>query len=140
MAEARRASKRALAHLADFGTSRIVIGPATTTAEMVSDSLRGSSTPQDRAQRTLKLLCDDRAATIGYLYLVADAGLTLVASQGSPAPPEGLLEYRGRVPRAGALGERRPDRRVRRVADLSSALHARPCFRDGAGVEHRLVL
>ena len=92
MAEARRASKRAMAHLTDFGTSRVVMGPATSTAEMVSDSLRGSVTRQDRALRTLKLLCEDRAATVGYLYLIGDPGLTLVASQGSSAPPEGLLE------------------------------------------------
>jgi Protein kinase domain/AAA ATPase domain len=139
MAEARRASKRALGHLADFGTSRVVIGSPTTTAEMVSDSLRGSATPQDRAQRTLKLLCDDRAATIGYLYLIADAGLRLVASQGSPAPPEGLLEHVDEYLEREISGS--GDRTaVFAAMDMGSALHAKPRFRDDAGVEHRLVL
>ena len=138
MAEARRASKRALGHLTDFGTSRLVSGPATT-AEMVSDSLRGSTTPQDRALRTLKLLCDDRAASIGYLYLVADRGLTLVASQGSSAPPEGLLEYLHEYLER-ELSCSGDETAAFVGAEVGSALHARPCFQDAAGVEHRLVL
>ena len=140
MGEARRASKRALGHLADFGTSRVVSGPATT-AEMVSDSLRGSTTPQDRARRTLKLLCDDRAASIGHLYLVlvADRGLTLVASQGRSAPPEGLLEYLQEYLERELSGG--GDETAAFVgAEMGSALHARPSFKDSAGVEHRLVL
>jgi tetratricopeptide (TPR) repeat protein len=138
MAEARRASKRARAHLADFGSSRLVTGPATTTAEMVSDSLRGSATPQERALRTLRLLCDDRAATVGYLYLVADLGLTLVASQGSSAPPDGLLEVLHEYLERELSGGDETAAIVDLQAD--SALHARPCFRDGEGVEHQLVL
>jgi hypothetical protein len=139
MAEARRTSKRALSRLADFRSSRVVIGSATSTAEMVSDSLRGSSTPQDRAQRTLQLLCDDRAATIGYLYLIGDPGLALAASQGSPAAPEGLLQYLDEYLER-ELSANGDQTAALSVEMMGSALHARPCFRDGAGVEHRLVL
>ena len=136
MAEARRASKRALTHLADFGSTRT--GPATSTAEMVSDSLRSSTTRQDRAQRTLKLLCDDRDATVGYLYLIAEPGLTLAASQGSSAPPEGLLEHLNEYLERELAGN--ADATAFVSAEMGSSLHARPCFRDDTGIEHKLVL
>jgi hypothetical protein len=139
MAEARRASKRALAHFADFGTSRLGTGSGASTAEMVSDSLRGSSTRQERALRTLKLLCDDRAATVGYLYLVADAGLALAASQGGNAPPDGLLEHLQEYLER-ELSESGDETAALVGPEVGSALLARPSFRDGAGVEHRLVL
>jgi tetratricopeptide (TPR) repeat protein len=138
MAEARRASKRALTHLVDFGSTRLVTGPATSTAEMVSDSLRTSTTRQDRVQRTLKLLCDDRDATVGYLYLIAEPGLTLAASQGSSAPPEGLLEHLNEYLERELSGS--GDATAFVSAEMDSSLHARPCFRDDTGLEHRLVL
>jgi tetratricopeptide (TPR) repeat protein len=137
MAEARRTSSRATAQLADFGGTRLGLG--TTTAEVVSDSLRGSFTPQDRAARTLNLLCEDRRARVGYLYLVAGAGLTLVASRGSSEPPEGLFEYLEEYFER-ELSESGDETAALSIQEVGSAFHARPCFRDGAGIEHRLVL
>jgi tetratricopeptide (TPR) repeat protein len=138
MAEARRVSKRATTQLADFEGTGLSTRRGTTTAEAVSDSLGGSSTPQDRAQRTLKLLCDDRGATVGYLYLVAGAGLTLVASQGSSEPPEGLSGYLEEYFER-ELSES-DDETAFSIQEVDSAFHAKPCFRDGVGMEHRLVL
>ncbi len=139
MAEARRTSKRAAHPLADFGGTRLSAGPGATTAEAVTDSLRGSVTPQDRAARTLKLLCDDRGATVGYLYLVAGVGLTLVASQGNSEPPEGLFEYLAEYFERELSGSG-DETAAFSIQEAGSLLHARPCFRDGSGVEHRLVL
>ena len=138
MAEARRASKRAMPRLADFGASRILSRRATA-AEMVSDSLRGTTTREERAERTLKLLCDDQAATIGYLYLVADEGLRLVATHGGAAPPEGLLEFVSEYLER-QLAESGDQTVALTSAEQSTELYARPCFQDGAGIEHRLVL
>jgi hypothetical protein len=139
MAEARRTSKRALAHLADFGASRLVTAGRSPTAEMVSDSLRGSSTPRDRAQRTLKLLCDDRGATRGYLYLIGETGLTLVASQGESAPPEGLLEHLEEYLEQELSGGGDETAAISGEMEMGS-LQERQCFKSREDVEHRLVL
>ena len=139
MAEARRASKRALPRLVDFESSRMWTGGASTSAtEIVSEFLRDASTAQDRATRTLKLLCDDRGATTGYLYLVGEEGLTLVASQATAAAPDGLLQY---------LTEYF-DQQVSESGDQTTALttaqmgslDARPAFHDTAGLDHHPVL
>lgn len=138
MAEARRTSKRVAPQFTDFGGTRLS-GSGVTTAEVVSESLRTSSSPQERAARSLKLLCEDRGATIGYLYLVGGAGLTLAASQGSVAPPGGLLAYLEEYFEDELAGSGDKTAAVS-IQDVSSGLLARPHFRDGAGVEHRLVL
>jgi tetratricopeptide (TPR) repeat protein len=140
MAEARRTSKRALPRLADFESSRLLTGFRASATEMASDVLKLASTRQERAERALKLLCDDRCATSGYLYLVSNAGLALAASQGGEsAPPEGLLEHLNEYFER-EVSESGDDTAALTGGDVESALAARPCFRDGAGVEHRLVL
>jgi hypothetical protein len=108
-------------------------------AEIATDSLRDACTAEDRAQRTLKLLCDDRAALGGYLYLVGDSGLTLVASERSGAePPAGLLEY------VQEYFEREVSEDGDHTAALTgpemTALGAKPSFRDSVGTDHRPVL
>jgi hypothetical protein len=139
MAEARRTSKRATGQLADFGGTRLTTARGVTTAESVTELLRRSSTPEDRAGQTLKLLCDDRGAAIGYLYLVADGGLTLAASQGAAEPPGGLLAYLEEYFER-ELSESSDGTAVLSIQEVGSELHARPGFRDDAGVTHRLVL
>ncbi|HEX4447824.1 MAG TPA: protein kinase [Polyangiaceae bacterium] len=139
MAEARRTSKRATGRLADFGGTRLTTGGGTTTAESVTESLRRSTTPEDRAEQTLKLLCDDRGATAGYLYLVADGGLTLAASQGASEPPAGLLAYLEEYFES-ELSESGDQTAAFSIQEVGSALQARPGFRDDAGVAHRIVL
>jgi hypothetical protein len=139
MAEARRSSNRALPHFTDFGTSRIVTRARMSTADMVSESLKAFSSREDRAQRTLEMLCEDRAATRGYLYLIGDAGLVLVASKGGSKPPAGLAEYLDEYldQELSAGGDQTA---VLDVAEAGSPLPAKPGFRDGSGVEHRPVL
>jgi tetratricopeptide (TPR) repeat protein len=139
MGEARRVAKRALPRLADFGSSRLATGFATSARDRVSELLRDATTAQDRATRTLALLCDDRSATHGYLYLVGDAGLTLVASHGSAAPPEGLLEYLHEYFERD-VSESGDQTSALIGTQMGTALTARPCFRDGAGTDHHLVL
>ncbi len=139
MAEARRASKRALPRLADFESKPMWTGKVWTSAtEIVSEVLREASTALDRASLTLKLLCDDRGATSGYLYLVEGKRLTLVAAQASSATPDGLLEYVAeyfdeQVSDSG-------DQTAALTAAQMTALDARPAFHDAAGVDHYPVL
>jgi hypothetical protein len=60
---------------------------------MATALLKGASTPEDRALRALKLLCDDRGASTAFLYLVGHRGLRLAACYGGDAPPDGLLDF-----------------------------------------------
>jgi hypothetical protein len=139
MGEARRVAKRALPRLADFGSSRLATGLTMSARDRVSELLRDATTAQDRATRSLALLCDDRSATHGYLYLVGDAGLTLVASHGSSAPPEGLLEYLHEYFERD-VSESGDQTSALIGTQMRTALTARPCFRDGEGTDHHLVL
>jgi tetratricopeptide (TPR) repeat protein len=140
MAEARRASNRALPRLADFESNKVWTGRASTSAtEIVSEFLRDAATAQDRAARTLKLLCDDRGATSGHLYLVGDTGLMLVASQASVAAPEGLLEYLTKY-FEDQVSESGDQTTALSASQMGTALEARPAFHDAAGNDHYPVL
>ena len=139
MAEARRASKRSLPRLADFESDQVWTRATTSATEIVSEFLRDATTAQDRATRTLKLLCDDRGATAGYLYLVSDAGLALVASQASVAAPEGLLEYLTEYFEQ-QVSESGDQTTALTSSQMGTALDARPIFHDAAGVDHYPVL
>jgi tetratricopeptide (TPR) repeat protein len=60
-----------------------------TAARLVSQVLRQATTARERASFALSLLCEDRRASAGFLYLAADQGLVLAAAQGdSEASPE----------------------------------------------------
>ena len=60
---------------------------------MVSKSLKASPSREDRAQRTLDMLCEDRAATHGYLYLVARADTALRRVEKELRATRGSEEY-----------------------------------------------
>ncbi len=140
MAEARRATKRALPRLADFESADAWTARAPTSAtEMVSEFLRDASTAQDRGARTVKLLCDDREATGGFLYLVGDAGLTLVASYGRTAPPAGLEEYLTEY-FEHQVSESGDQTSAITTSQTGAAFDVRPVFHDKAGVDHFPVL
>jgi tetratricopeptide (TPR) repeat protein len=139
MAEARRAAKRTLPRLAEFESSRLLTGGGASVVEMATDSLGDACTAEDRAQRTLKLLCDDRTAIGGYLYLVGDSGLTLVASERSPEPPDGLLEYLQEYFER-EVSEDGDHTAALTGPEMAAALGARPSFRDGVGIDHHPVL
>jgi tetratricopeptide (TPR) repeat protein len=93
MAEARGFTKHPLPALTDFASTGHASWPRNSPTEMASAMLKGASTPEDRALRALKLLCDDRGAGAAFLYLVGDRGLRLAACCGADAPPHGLDDF-----------------------------------------------
>jgi hypothetical protein len=139
MAEARRASQRALPRPSDRESGSLAAGrrtsPTGSMAETVDAFLRDASAARERAERALKLLCDDRAAAIGYLYLVGDDGLTLVASQGSAAEPEGLQQYLQEYFDL-EVSQNGDDTVALTDAQVASARVGRTSFRDRTDVEH----
>jgi tetratricopeptide (TPR) repeat protein len=90
MGEARSVTKRDMPTLMDFASTGHTSSQRSSPTEMVTSLLRDASTPEDRALRALKLLCDDRGAGAAFLYLVGDRGLRLAASYRSDAPPDDL--------------------------------------------------
>jgi hypothetical protein len=93
MAEARGIAKGALPALLDFDSAGATSWGRTSPIETATLLLKEALTPEDRAQRVLKMLCDDRGAGAAFLYLVADRGLRLAASYCSDAPPDGLQDF-----------------------------------------------
>jgi hypothetical protein len=92
MDEARVAFPHRMVTLAEVdmhSAARSGIERQPTAARLVSQVLRQATTARERASFALSLLCEDRRASAGYLYLVADQGLVLAASQGDcEASPE----------------------------------------------------
>ena len=137
MAEARRAATRA-ARGAGLPPAGAAMDVQTTVAEMVTKAFDGASSARARAEHALRLLCDDRKARVGYLYLAGDAGLSLAASLGSAAAPAGLSHYvqeffDGEIAQRG-------DQTAALTNEQTSALVDRSSFRDGAGIDHRPLL
>jgi hypothetical protein len=95
MVEARGIAKDGLPSLSDFASSGHTSWPRTATTEIATAMLKEASTPEDRALRTLKLLCDDRGARAAFLYLVGDHGasLRLAAAYRTDEPPDGLVGF-----------------------------------------------
>jgi hypothetical protein len=61
----------------------------TSVAKLVTQVLRQATTPEERATFALSLLCEDRGALGGHLYLVEEQGIALAATQtAAPAAPE----------------------------------------------------
>jgi tetratricopeptide (TPR) repeat protein len=139
MAEARRASKRSLPRLADFESTKLHAERPQSSAERVDEALATASTATERAQRALALLCGDRAARRGYLYLVGRPGLALVASHGAAGPPEGLVEYLGQY-LDQAITETGDRTAVLTESQMESALTATAPFRDATNVDHHPLL
>jgi tetratricopeptide (TPR) repeat protein/tRNA A-37 threonylcarbamoyl transferase component Bud32 len=140
MAEARRASQRTQRRPTDVEstTSKAAWESSTTPIERADEFLRTASGAQERAARGLQLLCGDRGANIGYLYLVADRGVALVALHGTAAPPEGLLQHVTEyldfeVSQSG-------DDTVTLAVDQLASLPGRSPFHDREGVEYATIL
>ncbi|HLK40583.1 MAG TPA: hypothetical protein VKU41_27715, partial [Polyangiaceae bacterium] len=138
MAEARRGMNRELPNLTDFDTTRTGTRDATTTDRIVR-TLQGASSAAERAERALRILCEDRSAKTGYLYLAGDAGLTLSALRGSDGPPEGLSKYAREYFEQTAAGNGDSTQALT-ATQMASAWTAQAFFRDTAGVEHHAVL
>lgn len=77
--------------LAGTGLSSIERQPSA--ARVASKVLRQATTATERATFALSLLCEDREALGGYLYLVNARGWVLAAAQGVPAPDPALSAY-----------------------------------------------
>jgi serine/threonine-protein kinase len=133
MDEARRFAVLPLPKLTQFDSTRRV-GTSASMSARPTERLREVDT-SERAARALGLLCEERSASEGHLYLCGAKGLTLVASEGAAAPPGGLREYL-------------EDRLIREVEafDLATVIHAsssKPAaasalgFTDAQGGVHR---
>jgi tetratricopeptide (TPR) repeat protein len=137
-AEARRASPGATARRAGVHSIGLATAIHTSAAERVTKALEGAPNARARAEHALRLLCEDRNASAGYLYLVGDVGLSLVASQGRDAAPDGLLEYVQELfDREASPSD---DRTAALTPEQTSALVDRVAFQDASGVEHRPLL
>jgi tetratricopeptide (TPR) repeat protein len=139
MAEARRTSMGALPQLADFRSTALSTNTGGSATEMVSEFLRCASTLEERGENALKLLCDDRAASRGYLYLVGDGGLSLVACRGAVAAPDGLLQY-VQAHFDHELSQSGDQTAALTGTQMEAAMGPRPVFRDASGVDHQAVL
>jgi tetratricopeptide (TPR) repeat protein len=138
MAEARRAPGRA-AHQAgalELVTMRTGYRPI---SELVSQTLASASTREERAQRAVKLLCNDRGASLGHLYLVGDRDLGLAASYGGVAPPAGLFEY-VRADLVDAMPTDSDTTVALTGTQVASLLTGGDRFRDVAGTEYQVAL
>lgn len=79
------------ADLASAGISQPERQPSA--ARVANQVLRQATTATERAAFALSLLCEDRDAVGGYLYLVTDRGWVLAASQGVDKPDPALGQF-----------------------------------------------
>ena len=96
MDEARTAFPHRIAALGDLDLSAIGLSRPErqpSAARAVSQVLRQATTAVERAAFALSLLCRDRQALGGHLYLVTERGLILAASQGVGAPDAKLAHF-----------------------------------------------
>jgi tetratricopeptide (TPR) repeat protein len=138
MAEARAAARRA--RTSDGAPDDRTTGYRTSFAQVVGERLSSASTAEERARRTVMLLCDDRRARIGHLYLVGERGVAHAASYGEGADaPEGLLDF-VRASLDAALSEDSDKTAALTRTQMASLVTGGTRFRDGAGTEYRVVL
>jgi tetratricopeptide (TPR) repeat protein len=93
MEEAARGGSGPLPGLADFDSGSARSLGSSSHDALVTEAMSGADQTRARAQRALRLLCDERRAEGGYLYLFTEQGLSLAASIGSDEAPEGLLPF-----------------------------------------------
>ncbi len=60
---------------------------------VVTQAMKGAGGATERAERALDLLCDERAAAAGYLYLFRGRQLHLVANRGALRPSREFAEF-----------------------------------------------
>jgi hypothetical protein len=91
MDEARRFATASAPMLTQLESTRMA-SKLSAVAGLPMELLREVDTAE-RAARALHLLCKERSANEGHLYLCGNNGLTLAASEGPAGPPDGLREY-----------------------------------------------
>jgi hypothetical protein len=140
MEEAAKAGSGPLPGLTDFDSGS---GPSNGIGSrsedvIVTEAMSGADQTIARAERALELLCSERKSEGGHLYLFVDEGLTLVASVGDRAAPDGLLPFLTK------RFEEAPDElvtmTVAAAAELVSLDAGPSVFTDATGVVHEPVL
>jgi tetratricopeptide (TPR) repeat protein len=139
MAEARVASGRAPPEGGSVAATAARTGSRASVARQVSEALGSASTAKERAERAVKLVCDERGARTGHLYLLGDHGLALVASHGEVGPPDGLLEYI-RAYFGRLVSEDAEATAALTGTQVASMVSGGDSFRDAGGTEYRGVL
>jgi tetratricopeptide (TPR) repeat protein len=89
--EAQLTAGARLPALSDF-ESGLGSGPTSATV-VVTQAMKGAGGATERAGRALDLLCDERAAAVGHLYLFKGRGLKLAASRGALSPPKDFSAF-----------------------------------------------
>ncbi len=136
MDEARRSVALTLPKLSQLESTQIG-GGAPSVSTIVTRLLQGADTREERAARALHLLCAERAAIEGHLYLCGETGLLLVASEGTASPPDGMLEY---LDSHFTRELSSCDMETAAVSDLSGLSSVSPTlFTDASGRPHRPV-
>jgi tetratricopeptide (TPR) repeat protein len=138
-AEARRATNRTVPSLPDPDADVTRFGVTTSITERAIATMQSATSSSERAGRALEFLCQDRSARAGYLYLVGDDGLTLVATRGSERPPDGLLEY-AREYFGQNAGETGDSTAMFTGTQMASVMATRASFRDATAIDHSPVL
>ena len=137
MAEARRASEPA--YDADGARKATTQVSHRTAAQRVTEALAPASTAEERAQRALALLCQERGSRVGYLYLLREGDLALVAAHGEAEPPEGLRDHvRNYWERS--VSEESDSTAALTGTQVASILTGATHFRDAAEHEYQTVL
>jgi hypothetical protein len=90
--EARRIAMGNLPSLADFESGGGMTTPISPTT-VVTQAMKGAAQNSECAERALDLLCDERSAAGGFLYLFTQRKLRLVASRGAAQPSTELTEF-----------------------------------------------
>jgi hypothetical protein len=78
--------------LSEFDSAHGTSNPTSATA-VVTQAMKGAGGITERAERALDLLCDERAATGGALYLFQARTPRLLANRGARAPSPELAEF-----------------------------------------------
>jgi hypothetical protein len=90
--EAESVSGARMPRLSDFesahGTSN-----STSATVVVTQAMKGAGGATERAERALDLLCDERAAAVGYLLLFRKGDLKLVATRGVKPPHTEFIAF-----------------------------------------------
>ena len=90
--ETQRLGGARLPSLSDFESSLGTSNPTSATI-VVTQAMKGAGGATERAERALDLLCDERAAAVGYLYLFRKGRLSLVAARGAKPPPDTFTTF-----------------------------------------------
>jgi tetratricopeptide (TPR) repeat protein len=138
MDEARATGASALPQLLEFQTKLTTSHlRGASAASLVAQALAETSTPEERAQRVLRLLCQPQGGRAGHLYLRTARGLERVASLGEHAPDRSLDDF---VRRYAAQQLDAADSATAIESSHSLQLTSATTWLDGRGTSHHPLL